>query len=117
MNKKTTAAHALLLFVLMLTTPASAGDTVRVLTPTNDTCRAYTNAMIGGDKSTVPALAGWYLGFLSGVAQGTGIDFLRNASAEELSQRLYNDCQRQPDKPLSLAAEEIANKLVGGQKP
>lgn len=52
------------------------------------------------------------LGFLSGVAQGTGKDFLRTANAEIVINRLYDACQKQPTKPMSLVLEEMARSLA-----
>ena len=50
--------------------PALAQQAVRILTPTADTCRAYTAAMVASDKTALTALAGWVVGYLSGFAQG-----------------------------------------------
>jgi hypothetical protein len=113
MIKKTPIA--LVLLFLLAPAVTVARDAVRVLTPTDDTCRAFTDAMVSGDNAT--ALGGWFIGFLSGVAQSTGVDFLRKATVQQLGMRLYNDCQRQPNKALSLAAEEIARELLDQATP
>jgi hypothetical protein len=52
------------------------------------------------------------LGYLSGLAQGLNIDFLGRQASGELSERLYDVCAKQADKPLSVAAEEIARSLI-----
>jgi len=95
---------------------ALARQDVRILTPTSDSCRSYTEAIATSDKPALLALAGWFTGFLSGVAQGTGNDFLRNEDVQDVSERLYDVCMKQPDKPLSLAAEELARKLIANQQ-
>ena len=41
-----------------------------------------------------------------------GIDFLRNIDVETLARLLYDYCHRQPDKLLSLAAEEVARSII-----
>ena len=46
-------------------TPALAQQTVRILTPTVDTCRAYTAAMVAPDKTALTALGGWVVGYLT----------------------------------------------------
>jgi hypothetical protein len=65
---------------------------------------------------TLVGFSGWFLGFLSGMAQGTGIDFLRDANEEDLNKRLYDDCRAQPDKPLSSVVEEMAKKLMASHQ-
>jgi hypothetical protein len=93
-------------------TQAAAQQTARILTPTTDTCRAFTAAMVAPDKTALAGLAGWFVGYLSGVAQGTRIDFLRNEDLKRLSIRLYDDCLKRPEMPLSIAAQELAKKLI-----
>src|SRR5258708_28220867 len=82
--------------------PAIAQQTVRILTPTADTCRAYTTAMVASDKTAVTALSGWVVGYLSGVAQGTRTDFLHNENVARLTNLLYADCLQPPEMPLSI---------------
>ncbi len=67
------------------------------------------------DKANLPALGGWALGFLSGVAQGAGTDILRNATAQGVMNRLYNDCKSQPAKPMSLVLEQMARSQMNGR--
>jgi hypothetical protein len=69
----------LALTLFAVSTQAEAN--VRVLTTTADSCLAFTTAMDAGDESKISALFAWTLGFLSGVAQGTGTDYLRNVDA------------------------------------
>jgi HdeA/HdeB family protein len=109
MNRRIVTA----LIVLSVTSPSAAQQTFKILTPSDDTCAAFTAAMDSGEPpKTLAALGGWALGFLSGVAQGTGIDILRNETMESVIKRLYHDCHEQPTKPMSLVLEEIANTLV-----
>jgi hypothetical protein len=42
-------------------------------------------AMHSDDQAKVLALGGWALGFLSGVVNGTGADFLKGATSENES--------------------------------
>jgi hypothetical protein len=110
-------AHVLLLWAAVAaSSPALAQHTVRVLTPSSDVCRSFTAAMDASDTAPLLALSGWALGFLSGVAQGTGIDFLRDQDGSKLLVRLYSECSKQPNKLLSFAVEEMANALVAGQQ-
>jgi len=97
-------------------TPALAQQTIRILTPTADTCRAYTTAMVASDKTALTGLAGWVVGYLSGFAQGTRTDFLHNEDVARLTGRLYDDCLKRPEMPLSIAAQELARKLVAGRR-
>jgi hypothetical protein len=103
---------ALLGLAILAGGQARAQQSIRILTPTNDSCAAYTKAMETGDATTVAAFGGWTAGFVSGVAQGTGIDFLRNEEAEKLFGELYANCLSAPSKLLSLAAEERARALI-----
>jgi hypothetical protein len=64
------------LALTLFTVSTQAEATVRVLTTTADSCLAFTTAM-----DAISALFAWTLGFLSGVAQGTGTDYLRNVDA------------------------------------
>jgi hypothetical protein len=110
-------AHVLLLWAAVAaSSPALAQHTVRVLTPSSDVCRSFTAAMDASDTAPLLALSGWALGFLSGVAQGTGIDFLRDQDGSKLLVRLYSECSKQLNELLSLAVEEMANALVAGQQ-
>jgi hypothetical protein len=93
-------------------TPAAAQRTVQILTPTMDTCRAYTAATVARDQTALVGLGGWFVGYLSGFAQGAQIDFLRGEAVARLSSRLYDDCLKRPEMPLSIAAHELAKKLV-----
>jgi hypothetical protein len=100
------------LFALMLMTASEATAGIKVLTPTNDSCGAFTTAIDTANETQIAVLGGWTIGFLSGAAQGTGIDFLRNEDTALITKLLYDDCSRQPDKLLSLAAEELARSLA-----
>jgi hypothetical protein len=112
MNKGVAIAFA----VAAASTPALAQQTVRILTPTTDTCRAFTAAMVAPDKTALTGLAGWVVGYLSGFAQGTRSDLLRNENVANLSGRLYDDCLKRPEMPLSIAAHELARKLIGARR-
>ena len=90
-----------------------AEPTVRILTPNVDSCSAYVKSMETNDNPTLMAgLGGWALGFLSGVAQGTDKDILRDAKAPDLFRQLYSLCKAQPGLPLSIAAEQMARALI-----
>ncbi|MGC2412874.1 MAG: HdeA/HdeB family chaperone [Stellaceae bacterium] len=92
-------------------TPAAAQQ-ILMLTPTADTCRAFTAAMVSSDKTALTALAGWVVGYLSGVAEATRTDFLYNQDVARISNRLYNECLKRPEMRLSIAAQELARKLI-----
>jgi hypothetical protein len=96
--------------------PALAQQTVRLLTPTTDTCRAFTAAMVAPDKTALTGLAGWVVGYMSGVAEGMRSDFLRNEDVAKLTSQLYGDCLKRPEMPLSIAAQELAKKLIAGHR-
>src|SRR6185312_11345823 len=67
---------------LALTAPAMAQQRIKILAPSEDTCSALTAAMDAGDTSKVLSLGGWALGFLSGIAQESGKDILRDVTSE-----------------------------------
>ena len=102
--------------VAAASTPSFAQQTVRILTPTVDTCRAYTAAMVASDETASTGLGGWVVGYLSGFAQGTRTDFLQNQDVARLTSRLYDDCLKRPEMPLSIAAHELAKKLIAGRR-
>lgn len=93
-------------------TPAAAQRTVQILTPTIDTCRAFTAATVARDQTQLVGLAGWFVGYLSGFAQGAQIDFLHGETVARLSSRLYDECLKRPAMPLSIAAHELAKQLI-----
>jgi hypothetical protein len=98
-------------------TQAAAQKTIQILTPSTNTCRAFTAAMVASDKTALVGLAGWFIGYLSGVAQGTQTDFLHGEDVKRLSGRLYNGCLKKPELPLSAAAEELAKILIEEHRP
>lgn len=105
-----------MLLILAAGTSSAAQQTVKILTPSSDSCAAFMVAMESGDPTKVAALGGWALGFMSGVAQGTNVDILRDATAQGVMSRLYSDCQKQPGRPMSVILEEIARSLVTGKR-
>lgn len=102
--------------IVVSSSEAGADQSIQLLAPPVDTCRAYTAAVFGNNRMTLVGYSGWFLGFLSGMAQGTGIDFLRDANQEDLNKRLYDECRAQPDKPLSSVAAEMAKKLMASHQ-
>jgi hypothetical protein len=98
-----------------LTAPAMAQQRVKILAPSEDTCSALTAAIDAGDTSKVLSLGGWALGFLSGIAQESGKDILRDVTSELILDRLYDSCKAQPARPMTLLAEELAESLVARQ--
>jgi len=102
--------------ILAASHPALAQQSVRILTPAEDSCSTFTKAMDANDQVRLAALSGWALGFLSGVAQGSAVDFLRNEEAPKLFTRLYAVCSNQPTKPLSVATEEMARAFLASHK-
>jgi hypothetical protein len=62
------------------------------------------------------ALGGWATGYLSGVAQGAGIDFLRKVEPGNGSvfMRLYQECRRQPQQLMSVVLEEMSRAMIAG---
>ena len=102
--------------IIVAAAPALAQQTIRILTPTTDTCRAFTAAMVAPDKTALTGLAGWVVGYLSGVAEGTRKDFLHSEDVARLTSRLYEDCRKRPEMPLSIATQELARKLIGGRR-
>ncbi|MGD0531924.1 MAG: hypothetical protein ABSA62_06490 [Methyloceanibacter sp.] len=104
--------RAALLTLIVLAASNQAAAQIRILTPNLDSCLAYTTALDTDDEAKLGMLSGWTAGFFSGVAQGMGIDFLRNIDGETLARLLYDYCHRQPDKLLSLAAEEVARSII-----
>jgi hypothetical protein len=88
-----------------------AESIVKVLTPVDDTCLAYTKAMESVDNSTA-TLGNWVVGFFSGVAQGSNVDILKDVGTIELLQRVYFRCMTNPDEEMSASAERVARELL-----
>ena len=106
-------------FVLALTafsTNALAQNNITVLTPTTDSCLSYTRAIEANDFMLTEGVNGWALGYLSGVAQATGIDILRDAAAPDLFRQLYSVCKAEPRQLLSAALEGIARNLIAAKR-
>jgi hypothetical protein len=117
MNKlKKIALCGIVWAIVMGGSEARADQGVKLLTPPVDTCRAYTAAIFGNNRMTLVGFSGWFLGFLSGKAQETGIDFLRDADQEDLNKRLYEGCRAQPDKSFSSVVEEMAKSLMASHQ-
>jgi hypothetical protein len=93
---------------------ANAQHTVRLLTPTSDTCRAFTQALGNHDLVTAEAMGTWAVGYISGVAEGTGINFLERASVDEIFRQLQLDCHDQPRMQFSTVVSALARSLLAG---
>src|ERR1700733_2474199 len=93
---------------------ASAQQSIKILTPTSDSCAAFVEALDTNQEPLLLALAGWATGYLSGVAQGTGIDFLRSIEPGNTSVilRLKKECQRQPKELLSVVLENMSREMI-----
>jgi hypothetical protein len=104
------------LAIVALANAAPAQQTLKILTPSDDSCAVFMIAMDSDDPPKVLALGGWALGFLSGVVQGTGVDFLKGATSEVVMNRLYADCKKAPTRPMSFVLEEMARSLVAAHQ-
>ena len=99
--------RAALLTLIALVASTQAANAVKVLTPNKDSCAAFNEALEAGSQLNL-VLSGWATGFFSGVAQGTGIDYLRNydvtspSSAMTLSEFLARAWKAANDKAREL---------------
>jgi len=109
-------SYALIALALATASQAQAQKGIRVLIPSDDTCDAFVVALNNGDRSAMLNLGGWALGYLSGIAQQSGKDLLRDVTSEALMDRIAESCQRQPAKPMSSIVMEIANSLLAGAR-
>jgi hypothetical protein len=107
---------ALAVALVMPIGAANAQHTVRILTPTSDSCRAFLQALSTKDKVTLTVLASWALGFMSGMADGSGIDFLHDVSPDALYQQLTIDCGQNTRQPFSAAVNTLARSLIAGSR-
>jgi hypothetical protein len=106
---------ALLTLILLASGTQATNAGIKILTPNADSLPCIHDRPEKGRSAQPGALWVGY-GLFSGVAQGTGIDFLRNFDIASLTLRLDDSCLRQPDKSLSLAAEELARSLIMEQQ-
>lgn len=100
------------IYTVFLLSAPTADAQVKILTATKDTCAAYVNAISNPSHPDLLALGGWIIGYLTGTAQGTGIDFLRNESTETVSERLFGECVRHSDELLSVVAQQMAREMI-----
>lgn len=96
---------------------AVAQENIKILTPNSDSCAVFIQALNTNQESqlsTLIALGGWATGYLSGVAQGTGIDFLRAVQPPNTSVflRLEKECQQQPKERLSIVLEKLSREMI-----
>jgi hypothetical protein len=103
-----------LVALLAVASPSQAQKGIRVLIPRENTCSAFLAAFNGDDRVAMLDLGGWALGYLSGIAQQSGKDILRDMTSEILMDRIADACQHQPGKPMSSVVMEIANSLLAG---
>ncbi|HUJ03579.1 MAG TPA: hypothetical protein VLW75_08085 [Rhizomicrobium sp.] len=104
------------LAILALARPAAAGQEIKILIPSDDNCTAFTAAMDSGDRQKMLSLGGWALGFLSGMAQGSGKDILHNATSKSIFDQLYDKCSAQPNRPITVLLQEMAESLGARQQ-
>jgi hypothetical protein len=105
---------SIVLAVIANLNPAVAQQNIKILTPASDSCAAFVEALDNNQEPLLLALAGYATGYLSGVAQGTGIDFLRSVEPGNTSVilRLKKECQRQPKQLLSVALENMSREMI-----
>ena len=101
---------------LGMAAPSAGGQTVKILTPNDDSCDKFVAAMNAGDPTKVLALGGWAVGFLSGVAEGSNIDILRPMNVQEAMALLYSSCQQQPGRLMSEVLEDMAASLIAKRR-
>jgi hypothetical protein len=111
-----TSAHKVVLIAVIICggAPLSAQQTIKILTPASDSCAAFVKALNANEQPLLLALAGWATGYLSGVAQGTGIDFLRRVEPGNTSVivRLERECRQQPQQLMSVVLEKISRDMI-----
>ena len=100
--------------IVGLSTPAMAQPTIKIQTPASDSCAAFVRALDANEEPLLLTLGAWATGYLSGVAQDTGIDFLRNVepSNQSVFLRLESECRRQPQQPMSVVLQEISRAMI-----
>lgn len=102
--------------LIALADGANAQPGIKLLIPRDDTCGALLDALDNGDRGTLLDLGGWALGYLSGIAQQSGRDILRNTTSESLIDRVAETCQRDPKRALSSVVMEIAQSLLAAAR-
>jgi hypothetical protein len=101
---------------LVVAAPSATAEKAWILTPTEDSCATFIAAMNVDDTTKVAAFAGWAIGFLSGVAEGSNVDFLRTPSQQDAVALLYSECGKQPARQMSEVLEEIAAALIANRR-
>lgn len=114
MNKLARTA-ALIIAIAAYAQSAVAQQSIKILTPNSDSCAVFVQALnTNQEPLLLVTLGGWATGYLSGFAQGTGIDFLRPIEPGNTSVflRLAKECEQQPKEHLSIVLQKISRDMI-----
>lgn len=105
--------RCLVAFALVaIASPGQAQQGIKLLIPSDDTCDAFIAALNSSDRAAMLNLGGWALGYLSGLAQQSGKDILRQSTSQSLMDSIAETCQRQPKRAMSSVVMEIGSALL-----
>ena len=104
------------LALVAIATAADAQQGIKLLIPNEATCSGFLAALDNGDREAMLSIGGWALGYLSGVAEQSGKDILRDTTSEALMDRIAQTCQSQPQREMSSVVIEIANSWLAGNR-
>lgn len=85
------------LLALWVAVPSAAQQAIKILPPINDSCAAFMDGMKSGDPAMLSVFASWALGFVSGIALGTGVDVLRGMTGPDVVTRLIASAKNSLD--------------------
>jgi len=109
---KPTVVFGAMLFLL----GAQPAHAVKLLTPNTDSCRTFVGLMQHFSSSQealqLVSMSGWVTGFMSGIAEGTNVDILRELDITEITTRVIQVCEANPDISVSEAAERTAGEML-----
>ena len=98
---------------MLLLLGAQPAHAVKLLTPNTNSCRTFVGLMQHFSSSQealqLVSMSGWVTGFMSGIAEGTNVDILRELDITEITTRVelfkyakqirIYQCLRQPNEP------------------
>jgi hypothetical protein len=101
----------LLIIGLLVTTGASAVATIGSVS-----CGEWVKNREAKNR-IMPSNLAYLAGYLSGIAVGTGNEFLRNANAESLWSWMDNYCKANPLNNVDNGAISLSNELIQRSSP
>ena len=113
--RKTSKATRLHVAVFAALLSASVGHAQTVYVMGIPSCGRWVEDR-GKDSWAHVANRGWLIGYLSGIATGTGKDFIRGTDIASLVLWVDNFCKANPLKDVSDAGADLSRELIAAKR-